>query len=204
LSPSLYDATIGGSVDCRTTGSYDAESQVLQQVGICHGTGLFIGSDPSVPVPFVQSSLAGSVSNSGRPLSGAFSMFGSIPTHGIDDVTLLASGTLLDVWYGGFEDESGYAAGLFSLIDLHFVAEPINHLGNLLLWQSFSIFSEWGECTGPQCQTWITSASDLDNYSGTTYGFLDRSVVVPEPGTLLLLSGGLVGLAAIRRRRIGE
>ena len=208
-----WNGFIGGTAGCTTTGTYDPGTFAFTLSGPCTNTGLQdgpIGSPPSfVPVPSVQASLDAVVNNSGQPLSGAFSLSGAIPGLGIGDVSLLATGTLVDLFYGPYQTPGiTFGTMVWALIDLDFSVTALAGLGSSLLWVSHARPDGWGLCAaGDPCNAWQSpaGASDWSQYTGSQYFFYDGATHVPEPGTLVLFGIGLVimalGLARHRKKK---
>lgn len=194
----------GGTFSCQTRGQYLASTQSLSQTGSCTnfgvtGTGIRRASgETAFFVEGWEASLDAIVDNDGNLVEGSFSLFGAIPDAGIGATTLLASGHLLDVYYGPVTAGNS----LEVLIELTSVVSPLQDFGPLFLWRSFTDISEWNvPCSVvPGCAPWRVDAFDYDNYTGTEYRFLSRAVLVPSPASSLLLIVGLATLLATRRR----
>lgn len=204
-----WNGFIGGSAGCSTVGTYDPDTLAFTMSGPCTNTGLRdepLGSVPSfTPVPFTEASLDAIVSDTGQLLSGAFSLAGIIPGLGIDDLAVLATGTLVDLYYGPYQTaEITFGTMMWVLIDLDFSAQAIAGLGSSLLWVSHAQPDGWGQCAeGGPCSAWQSQVgeSDWGQYTGSQYFFYDGAIHVPEPGTLALFGIGLFVMGLARRRR---
>jgi len=193
-----YNGFIGGTADCSTEGNYDATSFDLDLSGECASTTLVEGAS-TYPDVSIQAMLDAVVDNSGELLAGGgFSLFGIIPDLGINNLSLLASGTVFDVEYGS----SPVGRQMQTLIELDFLIDPLSHLGDFLYWGSNIQISGWATSL-----EWQSSAdpSDFSNFTGSQYFFYDQDVIVAAPDTLAMFSLGLaiIGLAMRRGRRIG-
>ena len=191
------NAYIGGTFLCTTAGTYDAATFALDLTGSCPTTALQYADGTSVPNVMTEASLTGSVDNNGDVIGGSFAMTGVIAGLGIDDPTLLVSGTLIDAEYG---PAGTGGAMLQTLIKLDFAIPEFAGLGDLLYWASFTTVSGW--FGGGGVGEWEVSVdpSDFSNYSGSQYFFLDGSTILPEPGSLALFMAGLLSIAWRRRR----
>lgn len=196
----------GGSFNCTTRGQYIASTQSLTQTGSCSNSGeTGVRLRRSVLDPaglFIEgwdATLAGFVDNHGNVIDGNFSLFGAIPEAGINDTSLLASGRLLEVYYGPV----GSGDALEMLIDLTSVVSPLQSFGPLFYWRGFVESGSWqGEACPRElgCAPWRVDASDFQNFTGTEYRFLSRAAIVPGPNALSLLILGLAILLTTRRR----
>ena len=190
------NAFIGGTFDCSTEGTYDADSFDLDLSGECLATGYVEGGTNYLGVS-IQAMLDSVVDNSGVLIAGGeFSMSGIIPGLGINVDTLLATGTVIDVEYGN----AAIGRHLQSLIALDFVADPLGHIGDLLYWGSNTSVSGW--VPGLEWQSSV-DPSDFSNFTGSQYFFSDASVILAEPAGLVLFGFGLaiVGFSLRKRRR---
>ena len=94
---------LGGTSDCRTTGSYDPTSFIFLLVGTCietHTNYVFDQLGDVLTVLDWRAGLAGLVDNAGQVLGGTFAAFGSSPDIGINESTLLMAGTFLEAYSG--------------------------------------------------------------------------------------------------------
>lgn len=216
VTPGLGDGAVfsGGGDICTSSGSYDADTLVWQQTfkhTYCDET-FWPGEDQpqgdieALSIDSMEMSAAGLVDNSGNALGGAFSWSGAIPELGIDEVTLLGTGTVVDVWYGRVE-ELGMIPGVAAFIRLDFLIDPLEEagFGPVLEWFSYVGVEEWdppfgdSNCPSSELCPWESSASYSGGYTGSSFWSYDRAVVVPEPDTLGLFVLGLAALGFIRR-----
>jgi hypothetical protein len=212
-----WTAGIGGTGNCFSQPSYDVETFAYLQTGDCFGDrtayNLLVDGTYQRSNPFTswQATLAGLVDNDGQLIGGSFAAFGSLPQLGIEDESLLLTGTLIDVFFGPGISCCGGTSGrsFFTLIHLNFVAEPFVGLGSLLMWNSNVWPYGFGSGCNAEpshlpCTPWKVSMSTagFNNFTGSQWMFFDESILqVAEPGTLLLLSAGLLALGVSRRRR---
>ena len=192
------NAFIGGTFECSTEGSYDADSFALDLSGECLSTGYVEGGTNFLGVS-IQAMLDSVVDNSGVLVAGGeFSMTGIIPGLGINSDTLLATGTVIDIEYGA----AVIGRHMQSLIALDFVADPLAHIGDLLYWGSNTGVSGW--VPGLEWQSSV-DPSDFSNFTGSQYFFSDASVILAEPGTLMLFGFGLAIFGfAVRNFRLSR
>ena len=61
-------------------------------------------ADRILAMAVLDATLAGLVDNTGSVIGGAFALRGTLPSAGIDDVSLLATGTPFDAYYGDWPD----------------------------------------------------------------------------------------------------
>ncbi|HEY7741385.1 MAG TPA: hypothetical protein VIB01_12300 [Steroidobacteraceae bacterium] len=183
------NGVIGGNVGCSTSGAYDTSSLIWTLSGPCTTTAIRIGEADLIRNVILQASLAAIVDGSGNDLGGVFTLFGIVPELGIGDVTLLATGKLLEAFYG----PSQLGPQSQALIELDFLVEPLQDLGTIVYWQSNARVAPWDTSGMP----WETSIDESDfwNVTGSAYYFFDRNVfLVPEPDTLVLFVLALFGL----------
>jgi PEP-CTERM motif len=192
------NAFIGGTFQCTTDGSYDATTFALALNGDCPTTALQYDDGTLVNDVMIQANLTGLVDNNGDVIGGTFSLTGVMAGLGINVPTLLATGTLFDIEYGA--TASGFAT-LQTLIELDFVVGALAGLGDLLYWSANTNIGGW--FGGGGVGEWEVSVdpSDFNNFTGSQYFFLDKSVVVPEPGILALFGIGLFAMGLSRRRK---
>lgn len=206
----------GGPGPCVTTsGSYDAASLVWQQYfQPCDSSFSLIPlTGSSVDVESMTMTATGLVDNSGYVLGGTFAWSGAIPDLGIDEVSLLGSGSVLDVWYGRLPN---YSPTTSAVIKLDFLAGPLEDygFGEIFEWVSYVTINEWefpslvvgSNCTTEELCPWESSMEFDWGDAYTEYEFLsyDRAVLVPEPDTLGLFVLGLATLGFMRRRSLAS
>lgn len=197
----------GGTASSTTRGTYNPDSYVWTQVGNAGAAAVF-GKENGQPTSYGSASistiLTGLVDNNGVVIGGIFAMFGMIDHFGVATNRLLAAGTLYDADYSV---DSGAGYNLQALIELKFLAGPLQGIGDFLLWSSYAEIDPWGpRGPGDPDTSWQSpvAAADYSQYTGSSYYFYDRSVILPEPATLGLLITGLLLLAANRRRRSAD
>ncbi len=201
-----YNAFIGGTRNCDASGAYDADTFIWTETGKCvNSAGQNVSEGSGFAVPLTQASLAGQVNNSGQVLNGAFSLIGMIPDLDVNNISILASGRLIDAYYGSTDyGSTSTFPGPYALIDLDYLVEPFSDFGSLLLWTANSSFREWNppSCVaGDYSCAWTTSITYSDSrLTGSQYFFYDRAAILPEPGTLALFAIGLLGVGLVGRR----
>ena len=204
--------TIGGGDICTSAGSYDADTFAWQQTfETCNSAFMLIEDSGFTGVNSMSMSGTGLVDNSGNVLAGTFAWYGAIPDLGINEISLLGSGSVLDVWYGRLEEE-GNIPGTSVVAELDFLADPLEDygFGTIFEWFSYVTLEEWespvdfpqSKCSTDDPCPWESSLSFSagDAYTGTTFWSYDRAVLVPEPDTLGLFVLGLTALGFMRHR----
>lgn len=186
-----YNGFMGGSSDCTSGGSYDAVSINLSLTGSCAETMLFNADGSMFSNVVLEASLSGQIDNDGAIVGSSFSLTGVIAGLGLDDPTLLATGTLVDAEYG---PTAGSSTTLQTLIELDFLTSELAALGDLLYWSTNTDVQDWFDG-----DAWLVSADLAGNFTGSQYFFYDKSVSVRSPAPAALLSLGLLLLAAARR-----
>ncbi len=201
-------AIAGGTFSCATTGQYVASTGAFTQTGSCNNfgeTGTSIdrigdGAGGGLRVDNWEASLTGFVDNDGNLIEGSFSLFGAIPEVGIEVDSLLATGRLLEVYYGPVFGEGDNPVVLIEITD---AVAALQEFGPILSWNSFATIGEWSGETcfeDPACAPWQVDASSYDNFTGSSYTFFNRAVLVSAPGSLPLLALGLAIAWRMRRR----
>jgi hypothetical protein len=80
---------------------------------------------------------------------------------------------------------------------------PVNTAGNATIVNSYGVALIWGDTVGND--TYTQQQREIRNvnltFDGTDYTGTFRNAQVPEPGTLMLLGFGLIGVAVAGRRK---
>ena len=168
----------------------------------------------AVPVPFVVRAFENSTSGTGVGLdTGIFLNFGDLFSVEVDPGDLWNAGPLprwsnADGLTGNLlatgSDDSGETAGTLIGQDfgLHF-QHGLNLPYGTLVGSVGGVFFPIGTSfldTAPASGNLLLYYWDSNNYDNTEFVTAEVEAI-PEPGTLLLVGSGLVGLARARRRR---
>jgi hypothetical protein len=188
---------------CLTTGSYDVPSQIWRQSGSFSRC----APNPTVPGPggtpvtieSFETRLLARVDNHGNAIGGVFTLFGAVPALGIEQPSLLLSGSLIDAYYGPTVRSRGGGIQPNALIELDFALPVFGNAGDILLWQAFTLIRGWSYPPEqfPDQMPWQSSIyeSDYHNYTNSQYLIYDRRVFfAPEPAMLVLLGLWLLGI----------
>lgn len=191
-----FQNAISGGGSCTTSGGYNVDTFEYEQSHLCDEqlvTGSFGDqSEWSFRIFDERTFLNASIDNNGEVIGSTFSWFGIVPEFGVNELTLLGSGRLLDIAFVGVELG---AAGYSALIEFETNVDfgPGIRLDPFVEWYTFTTIGLSDPiCIDDPlaCNPWSETRDIAPNYTGTNFNYY-RRISVPEPGALTLLFIGL-------------